>query len=95
MIGTLKTAIRSYRTTLFSGVMIGFVSVHTLEDILLMSIGRFLPVPLLAMYGLGLIVSWLVMGVIVNRMMGDRHGPGHGLGHGPRHGPSDGDMGGV
>ena len=82
MIGTLKKAIHSYRTTLFSGVMVGFVSVHTLEDILLMSIGRFLPVPLLAMYGLGLIVSWLVMGVIVNHMMNDRHRLGHG--HGPR-----------
>ena len=104
MIGTLKTAIRSYRTTLFSSVMMGFVSVHTLEDILLMSIGRFLPVPLLAMYGLGLIVSWLVMGVIVNRMMGDRrmphgpvaHGPGHVPGREPGwHGPSDDGMDGV
>jgi len=99
MIGTLKTAIRSYRTTLFSSVMVGFVSVHTLEDILLMSIGRFLPVPLLAMYALGLVVSWLVMGVIVNRMMGDRHvphGPSHVPGHEPGwHGPSDDGMGGV
>jgi len=96
MIGTLKTAIRSYRTTLFSSVMIGFVSVHTLEDMLLMSIGRFLPVPLLAMYGLGLIVSWLVMGVLVNRMMGNRHvahGPGHVPGREPGwHGPSDDGM---
>ena len=99
MIGTLKTAIRSYRTTLFSSVMVGFVSVHTLEDIQLMSVGRFLPVPLLAMYALGLVVSWLVMGVIVNRMMGDRHvphGPGHMPGHVPGgHGPSDDGMGGV
>jgi len=100
MIGTLKTAIRSYRTTLFSSVMIGFVSVHTLEDILLMSIGRFVPLPLLAMYGLGLIVSWLVMGVIVNRMMGDRHVT-HDLAHVPgpgqprQRGHSDGGMDGV
>ena len=61
--------------------MLGFVSVHTLEDILLMSIGRFVPLPLLAMYALGLVLSWLVMGVIVNRLMGTRHGPGHGHGH--------------
>ena len=95
MTGTLKKAIRSYRTTLFSGVMVGFVSVHTLEDILLMSIGRFVPLPLLAMYALGLVISWLVMGVIVNRLMGTRHGPGdHGPGHG--HSPdSGGDVGGA
>ena len=75
--------------------MVGFVSVHTLEDILLMSIGRFVPLPLLAMYALGLVISWLVMGVIVNRLMGTRHGPGgHGLGHG--HSPdSGGDVGGA
>ena len=88
MIRRLKIAIRSYRTTLFSGVMLGFVTVHTLEDILLMSIGRFVPLPLLAMYGLGLVVSWLVMGCIVNRLMGTSHGHGHS-------GPSDGDLGGV
>ena len=81
MIGRVRKAIRSYRTTLFSGVMLGFVSVHTLEDILLMSIGRFVPLPLLAMYALGLVLSWLVMGVIVNQLMGTGHGPGHGHGH--------------
>ena len=73
MIGRLKIAVRSYRTTLFSGMMLGFVTVHTLEDVLLMSIGRFLPVPLLAMYALGLVVSWLVMGCIVNRVLGTDH----------------------
>jgi len=65
----LKTYLQSYKATLFSGVMLGFVSIHTLEDILLMSIGRFLPVPLLAMYGMGLVISWLLMGCIVNRFL--------------------------
>ena len=60
--------LQSYRSTLFSSVMMGFAAIHTLEDILLMSIGRFVPVPLLAMYGMGLIVSWLMMGCIVNRL---------------------------
>jgi hypothetical protein len=60
--------LQSYRSTLFSTVMMGFVAIHTMEDILLMSIGRFLPVPLIAMYGMGLIVSWLMMGGIVNRL---------------------------
>ena len=57
-----------------------------------MSIGRFVPLPLLAMYALGLVLSWLVMGVIVNRLMGTRHGPGHGHGHSLG---SGGDVGGV
>jgi hypothetical protein len=69
----LKTYLKSYKATLFSGVMLGFVSIHTLEDILLMSIGRFVPLPLLAMYGLGLVVSWLLMGCIVNKFFGNRH----------------------
>ena len=60
--------LQSYRSTLFSTVMMGFVAIHTLEDILLMSIGRFVPLPLIAMYGMGLIVSWLLMGCIVNRL---------------------------
>lgn len=81
MIGKVKKAVHSYRTTLFSSVMLGFVSVHTLEDILLMSIGRFVPLPLLAMYALGLVLSWLVMGVIVNRLMGNRLGSGGHHGH--------------
>ena len=60
--------LQSYRSTLFSTVMMGFVAIHTLEDILLMSIGRFVPVPLIAMYAMGLVVSWLLMGGIVNRL---------------------------
>ena len=52
-----------------SSVMMGFVAIHTLEDILLMSIGRFVPLPLIAMYAMGLVVSWLMMGCIVNRLL--------------------------
>ena len=61
--------LQSYRSTLFSSVMMGFVAIHTMEDILLMSIGRFVPLPLIAMYAMGLIVSWLMMGCIVNRLL--------------------------
>ena len=61
----LKSWLVSYKATLFSSVMLGFVSIHTLEDIALMSIGRFVPLPLLVMYALGLIISWLLMGCIV------------------------------
>ena len=66
---SLKLYLQSYKNTLFSGVMIGFVSIHTLEDIVLMSIGRFVPLPLLIMYGLGLVVSWLLMGGLINRFL--------------------------
>jgi len=69
----LKSYLKSYKATLFSGVMVGFVSIHTLEDILLMSIGRFVPLPLLAMYALGLIISWLLMGCLVNRFVKHTH----------------------
>ena len=61
--------LQSYRSTLFSSVMMGFVAIHTMEDILLMSIVRFVPLPLIAMYAMGLIVSWLLMGCIVNRLL--------------------------
>jgi len=64
----IRAYLQSYRSTLFSTVMMGFVTIHTLEDILLMSIGRFVPVPLIAMYAMGLVVSWLLMGCIVNRL---------------------------
>ena len=64
----LRTYLQSYRATLFSSVMLGFVAIHTMEDILLMSIGRFVPLPLIAMYAMGLIVSWLLMGCVVNRL---------------------------
>ena len=69
LVKLVKNYLQSYKATLFSGVMFGFVSIHTLEDVLLLSIGRFLPVPLLAMYALGLIISWLLMGCIVNRVL--------------------------
>jgi len=69
LVKLLRTYLQSYKTTLFSGVMFGFISIHTMEDILLLSIGRFLPLPLLAMYGLGLVVSWLLMGCLVNRFL--------------------------
>lgn len=61
------------KTTMFSGIMIGFVLIHTLEDIMLMSIGRFVPLPLFAMYILGLIVSWVIMSWLVHKIGGKHH----------------------
>ena len=73
MVNRLKQAVRSYTGTLFSTLMLGVVSIHTLEDIALMSIGRFVPLPLFAMYALGLALSWLVMGLLFNHMLGKTH----------------------
>ena len=61
--------LQSLRVTLFSGVMLGFAVIHTMEDILLLSIGRFVPLPVFAMYAMGLIVSWVLMGCLVNRLL--------------------------
>ena len=55
----------NYIRTLFSGAMLTVLVAHTLEDILLISIGRFLPVPVPALYAIGLCQSWLVMGRII------------------------------
>ena len=65
--------IKAYISTLFSGAMIGLVGIHTLEDIVLLSIGRFAPLPLIAMYALGLAMSWLVMGALLHKVLGHKH----------------------
>ena len=65
--------IRAYIATLFSGAMIGLVGIHTLEDIILLSIGRFDPLPLIAMYALGLAMSWLEMGALLHKVLGHKH----------------------
>ena len=69
--------IKAYITTLFSGAMIGLVGIHTLEDIVLLSIGRFAPLPLIAMYALGLAMSWLVMGALLHKVLGRSHNEHH------------------
>ena len=59
----------------FGSVLLSFVGVHTLEDIMLLSIGRFLPVPTIAMYAIGLVVSWIVMAALVKKFGGQhQHG---------------------
>ena len=69
--------IKAYISTLFSGAMIGLVGIHTLEDIILLSIGRFAPLPLIAMYALGLAMSWLVMGALLHKVLGRSHNEHH------------------
>ena len=66
-------SIKGYITTLFSGAMLGFVGIHTIEDVVLLSIGRFAPVHWLLMYAIGLGMSWLVMGALLHKILGRRH----------------------
>ena len=53
--------------------MVGFLGIHTLEDVLLLSIGRFLPVPVWAMYTIGLLLSWLVLGGLLHGTLKRTH----------------------
>ena len=43
--------------------------VHGLEDVALLSMGRFLPVPIWAMYAIGLTASMVLMTLLVNRLV--------------------------
>ena len=42
--------------------------IHSLEDVLLLSLGRFLPVPLWALYVIGIAVSTLLLTVLIGRI---------------------------
>jgi hypothetical protein len=42
--------------------------IHGLEDICLLTMGRFLPVPIWAMYAIGLSVSMILMTIIIDRL---------------------------
>ncbi len=52
--------------------MLGFIGIHTLEDIALLSIGRFVPLPVPLMYAFGLFVSWVILGTLVQRFTGKK-----------------------
>lgn len=69
----MKDRILSFRKTLVSPVMLVFVTIHTCEDITLLSIGRFAPLPTPLMYAVGLGLSWIVMSGIVHRYFGNLH----------------------
>ena len=64
---------KKYKNVLLSTTMFSFLGVHTLEDITLLTIGRFAPVPWFVMYPLGLILSWLVLGFLLEKMGKDTH----------------------
>ena len=69
----MKQKLLSYKKTLLSPVMIFFIIIHTLEDVTLLSIGKFAPLPTPMMYMVGLGLSWIVMSGIVHRYFGKLH----------------------
>ena len=64
---------KRYLTTLTSGAMFSVLSVHALEDIVLLSIGRFAPVSTVVMYAVGMGLSWLVFGLVLARLLPHKH----------------------
>ena len=59
--------------TLTSGAMLGVLSVHAIEDIALLTIGRFAPLPTPAMYAVGLGLSWIVFGILLAKLLPHKH----------------------
>jgi len=72
----MRKTLRWCKETFFGSLILGFVGIHTAEDVLLLSIGKYLPVPTLWMYAIGLITSWIVMSLLV-KWFGVRHGNHH------------------
>ena len=64
---------KRYFTTLTSGAMISVLLVHALEDIVLLSVGKFAPVPTPVMYAVGMGLSWLVFGVVLSKFLSHKH----------------------
>ena len=72
MIKSIINYLSNLKATLISPVMLGFIGIHTLEDIALLSIGRFVPLPVPLMYAFGLFVSWVILGTLVQRFNGKK-----------------------
>jgi Na+/glutamate symporter len=64
---------KRFIVSLTSGAMLSLLIVHALEDIILLSIGRFAPLPTYIMYSVGMVVSWLVFGVVLTRLIPHKH----------------------
>ena len=64
---------RRYFTSLTSGAMLSVLSVHALQDVVLLSIGRFAPVNTLIMYAVCMGLSWLVFGIVLAKLLPHKH----------------------
>ena len=56
-----------------SGAMFGVLSVHAFEDIALLTIGKYAPIPTPAMYAVGLGLSWIVFGILLTKILPHKH----------------------
>jgi len=59
---------RTYIKTLMSGATMMALGVHFIEDVSLISIGRWLPLPWWAVYAIGIGFSWVMLAGIINRV---------------------------
>jgi len=59
---------RTYIKTLISGATMMALGVHFIEDVSLISIGRWLPLPWWAVYAIGIGFSWVMLAGISNRV---------------------------
>ena len=58
----------NYIKTLIGGATLMALGVHFIEDVALISIGRWLPLPWWAVYAIGIGFSWLMLAGIINRL---------------------------
>jgi hypothetical protein len=63
----------NFLRTLTSGAMVGVLSVHALEDIALLTVGKYAPIPTPAMYAVGLGLSWIVFGLLLTKILPHKH----------------------
>ena len=59
---------KTYVKTLMSGATMMALGVHFIEDVSLISIGRWLPLPWWAVYAIGIGFSWVMLAGIINRV---------------------------
>ena len=59
---------KTYVKTLMSGATMMALGVHFIEDVGLISIGRWLPLPWWAVYAIGIGFSWVMLAGIITRV---------------------------
>ena len=57
-----------YLKTMISGATLMALGVHFIEDVSLISIGRWLPLPWWTVYAIGIGFSWIMLAWIINRL---------------------------
>ena len=64
---------KRFLETLTSGAMASVLLVHTSEDVVLLTIGKFTPLPTPFMYLIGLGLSWVVFGLLLTKVLPHKH----------------------